>query len=101
MAMDKRTKGFEAKHALDQETEFKINAKANKFLGVWVAESLGLGTADAEVYAKELVVLAVGNNDAVVEKIIDDLSNHGITINESEIAAKKTQFLDEAKEELN
>ena len=37
-----REKGFEAKFKLDQETEFRIAARRNKLLGLWLAEKLGL-----------------------------------------------------------
>ena len=49
-----REKGFEAKYQHDQETQFKITARRNKLLGLWAAEQLGLGEADADVYAKEV-----------------------------------------------
>ena len=38
----KRKKGFEGKFARDQELEFKILARRNKYLGVWAAENLRL-----------------------------------------------------------
>ena len=37
-----REKGFERKFANDQEVEFKINAKRNKLLAIWVANILKL-----------------------------------------------------------
>ena len=30
-----RKKGYEAKYLKDQEAQFKIRAKRNKFLGLW------------------------------------------------------------------
>ena len=36
--LDERKKGYEGKFARDQELEFKILARRNKYLGVWVAE---------------------------------------------------------------
>ena len=36
-----REKGFEAKFKMDQEMEFKVDARRNKLLGVWLAEKLG------------------------------------------------------------
>ena len=40
--LDERKKGFEGKFARDQELEFKILARRNKYLGVWAAEKLGI-----------------------------------------------------------
>ena len=50
--LDERKKGFEGKFARDQELEFKILARRNKYLGVWAAEKLGLsGSAVADYFA--------------------------------------------------
>ena len=51
-----REKGFEAKYQHDQETLFKITARRNKLLGLWAAEQMNLSGADADAYAKEVVV---------------------------------------------
>ena len=37
-----RQKGFEAKFKMDQETEFKVDARRNKLLGLGLAETLVL-----------------------------------------------------------
>jgi len=38
---DAREEGFEKKFALDEELQFKANARRNKLLGLWAAEKLG------------------------------------------------------------
>src|SRR5215475_13511508 len=53
---DKRKEGFEKKFALDEEAKFKAMARRNKLLGLWAAEKLGLSGAEAEAYAKEVVL---------------------------------------------
>ena len=53
---DKREEGFEKKFALDEELRFKANARRNKLLGLWAAEKLGITGAEADAYAKEVVV---------------------------------------------
>ena len=53
---DKREEGFEKKFAHDEELRFKANARRNKLLGLWAAEKLGLSGAEADAYAKEVVV---------------------------------------------
>ena len=35
---DEREKGFEKKFIRDEELQFKVNAKRNKYLGEWAAE---------------------------------------------------------------
>src|SRR6476659_1683546 len=53
---DKREEGFEKKFAHDEELRFKATARRNKLLGLWAAEKLGLSDADADAYAKSVVL---------------------------------------------
>ena len=52
-SLEDRGEGFEKKFAHDAELKFKAEARRNKLLGLWAAEQMGLGDADA--YAKEVV----------------------------------------------
>ena len=54
--MKDRQEGFERKFAFDEELKFKATARRNKLLGLWAAEKLGKTGADAETYAKEVIV---------------------------------------------
>ena len=40
-SFEDRKKSFEKKFAHDQELQFKVSAKRNKYLGEWVSEILG------------------------------------------------------------
>ena len=53
---DQRQEGFEKKFAHDEELRFKATARRNKLLGLWAAELLGKTGADAEAYAKSVVM---------------------------------------------
>src|SRR3569623_27404 len=53
---DKREDGFEKQFAHDEELKFKATARRNKLLGIWAAEKLGLTGAEAEAYAKSVVM---------------------------------------------
>ena len=53
--LDERKKGFEGKFARDQELEFKILARRNKYLGVWAAEKLRLSGPAVEEYFAEVI----------------------------------------------
>src|SRR3981189_3557560 len=53
---DKREEGFEKRFAVDEELKFKANARRNRLLGLWAAAKLGLSGAEADAYAKEVVV---------------------------------------------
>jgi hypothetical protein len=76
---DKREEGFEKKFAHDEELLFKANARRNKLLGMWAAEKLGLTGAEAEAYAKSVVVAdfdEAGDGD-VFRKVRADLDAKG------------------------
>ena len=55
MSFNDREKAFEQKFSLDQQSSFKIEARASKLIGLWAAEKFGLTGADAESYAKEVI----------------------------------------------
>ena len=40
-SFDEREKGFEKKFAHDEEIQFKISARKNKYLGEWASKILG------------------------------------------------------------
>ena len=93
---DKREEGFEKQFAHDEELRFKATARCNKMLGLWAAGILGKSGADAEAYAKEVVLAdfeKAADHD-VVHKLIKDLQPKGIT--EQQIRTRMTELLSEA-----
>jgi|SRR6185437_13077635 len=93
---DEREEGFEKLFAHDEELRFKAIARRNKMLGLWAAGILGKSGADAEAYAKDVVMAefeAGGDND-VVRKVATDLQAKGIT--EAQIRTKMTELLAQA-----
>jgi hypothetical protein len=95
---DKREEGFEKQFALDEELRFKATARRNKMLGLWAAERLGLGSSDAENYAREIVltVFEQGGDRAVVEKIRKDLAAKGVVQSEHQITRTMTDLMAQA-----
>lgn len=90
---DKREEGFEKKFAHDEELQFKAMARRNKLLGLWAAGIMGKTGADADTYAKEVVVAdfeAAGDDD-VLRKVANDLADKGIT--EQQIRAQMNELL--------
>jgi hypothetical protein len=92
---DKREEGFEKEFAHDEELRFKALARRNKMLGLWAAGLLGKSSADAEAYAKEVVLAEFdeGGDDAVVGKIVNDLAGKA---NVEQVRAQMQTFLAEA-----
>lgn len=90
---DKREEGFEKKFAHDEELKFKAYARRNKLLGLWAAAELGKTGADADLYAKEVVLAdfeEAGDGD-VIRKVVTDLKSKGIT--EDDVIAKLSELL--------
>lgn len=97
-SFDKRKEGFEKQFAHDEELRFKAYARRNKLLGLWAAGLLGKTGADAEAYAKEVVLAdfeEAGDND-VVRKVVKDLAGKA---DESEIRAQMAALLAQAVEQ--
>ena len=97
-----RQKGFEAKYKHDQETLFKVNARRNKLLGLWAAEQMKITGAAAEAYAKEVVVADFdepGDAD-VVRKVIKDLSDNGVEVNEHRLRKEMERLSAVAREQV-
>lgn len=93
---DKREEGFEKKFAHDEELRFKAMARRNRLLGLWAAGVLGRSGAEADAYAKEVVLAdfeEAGDSD-VMRKVAGDLAGKGIT--EQQVRAKMTELLAEA-----
>jgi hypothetical protein len=97
---DKREEGFEKQFAVDEELKFKATARRNKMLGLWAAGKLGLSGAEAEAYAKEVVVsdLEEAGDHDVFRKIRGDFdaksvpdSDHQIRRTMDELMAKAIQ----------
>jgi hypothetical protein len=93
---DQRKEGFEKKFAHDEELRFKAMARRNKLLGLWAADILGKAEADAEAYAKEVVLADFehAGDDDVLRKVVQDLAGKGI--DEQQVRAKMTELLAQA-----
>ena len=95
---DKREEGFEKQFAHDEELKFKATARRNKLLGLWAAEKLGLSGAEAEDYAKSVVMADVeeaGDHD-VLHKSRRDFDAKGVAQSDHQISRTMTEFLAKA-----
>ncbi|MBO9472297.1 MULTISPECIES: DUF1476 domain-containing protein [unclassified Shimia] len=96
---DDRENAFEAKFAHDEETKFKAEARANKYLGLWAADLQDKFGDDAEAYALTVIRadFEEAGHDDVIRKVVADLE--GIAA-EEEIRAKRRECLLTAQQEL-
>ena len=99
---DRREEGFEKKFAHDEELLFKESARRNKMLGLWAAEKLGKTGADADAYAKSVVVadLEEAGDDDVFRKIKKDLEAGGVQQSDHQIRRTMDELLEKAVAEI-
>ena len=95
---DKREEGFEKQFAHDEELKFKALARRNKLLGLWAAEKLGKTGADADAYAKEVVMaeFEAGGDADVLKKVRKDFEAKGVAQTEEQIRQAMNQFMAQA-----
>ena len=99
---DEREKSFEKKFVRDEELQFKVNAKRNKYLGEWAAEKLDKSDTDKEAYVQEVIksdFTEPGDED-VFRKIQGDFKKASISISDSEIREQMTSLLERAKKDF-
>jgi hypothetical protein len=99
---DDREKGFEQKYKHDKELEFKVSARRNRLLGLWAAKELGLPDAEAEAYAKTVVMadFQKPGDDDVVDKIVGDFKSKGIEMSEHRVRKHMSELLDAARKQV-
>lgn len=99
---DKREEGFERKFAHDEELRFKAMARRNKLLGNWAAAKLGLSGAEADAYAKTVVMADFdepGDED-VFRKVRGDLDAKKVAVSDEELRRAMNDLLGRAIEEI-
>lgn len=97
-----REKAFEDKYKHDQDLQFRVEARRNKLLGLWIAEMLGKSEDESIAYAKEVVAsdFEEPGDDDVVRKIMGDLEKSGTDLSEPSLRKKMEELLAEAKEQV-
>lgn len=99
-SFDDRKKSFEKKFARDEELQFKISARRNKYIGEWVSGILGYNEEQKTKYIQEVIkadFAEVGDED-VFRKIKNDLNSHNI--DDNQIREKMDELNEKAKSEF-
>jgi len=99
---DEREKSFEKKFAKDQELQFKVAARSNKYLGEYICSLLGKSAQDTQSYIKDIVKadMEEAGSEDVFRKIKKDLNAASIKIEDSEIRNQMERALLRAKEDF-
>jgi hypothetical protein len=99
---DDRRRGQETKFQLDQELEFKAQARRAKLVGLWAAGLMGLSGEEADAYAKSVVIadLEEAGIEDLFRKIRADLDQHSVQLSDHQIRAKMEEALEEARDSV-
>jgi hypothetical protein len=91
-AFGDREKGFERKYQLDQDQQFRAQARRDKLFGQWVAGKLGKTGPAADTYAADVV----GSNfekpgdEDMLGKVRIDLKAANVAVSDAELAKALT-----------
>jgi hypothetical protein len=101
-AFRERERAFEAKYEYDEAVRFRVVTRRNKLLGMWVAGEIGLSGRNADAYAQKLVEYDLTHAGAgdIVDRILADLSNHGIEMSRHRLELRMARLLREAEAQV-
>ena len=99
-SFDEREKSFEKKFAHDQELQFKVSAKRNKYIGEWASKILGYDEAKEKEYIQAVIKsdFAEAGDEDVFRKIKEDLKNYNIS--DKDIRKKMDELNEKAKSDF-
>ena len=99
-SFEDRKKSFEKKFAHDEELQFKVSARRNKYLGQWASQILGYNSDQEKEYIQSVIKadFAEAGDEDVFRKIKADLKDHNIS--EEEIRKKMNELNEKAKSEF-
>ena len=101
-SFEEREKGFEKKFIRDEELQFKVNARRNKYLGEWAADRLGKSEKDKAAYVLEVIKsdFAEPGDDDVFKKIQSDFRKASVSMPDAEIKDQMNLLLERAKKDF-
>ena len=99
-SFDDRKKGFEKKFVHDEELQFKISARKNKYLGEWASKILGYKDEKEKEYIQSVIKadFAEAGDDDVFRKLKEDLKDHNIS--DEQIRRKMDELNEKAKSDF-
>jgi len=97
-----REKGFEKKFARDEELQFKVQARSNKYIAQFVSEKLGKSEDEKKKYVQEIIKadLEESGTEDVFRKIKRDFQEALVSIDDREIRDQMEKALIRAKEDF-
>ena len=100
-SFEDRKKSFEKKFVHDEELQFKVSAKRNKYLGEWASKILGYKEDQKKEYILSVIKadFAEAGDEDVFRKVKEDLKNHNIS--DEDIRTKMEETLQSAKKDFS
>jgi len=97
---NEREKSFEKKFAHDEELQFKVSARKNKYLGQWASQILGYDQEKEKEYIQAVIKsdFEEAGDEDVFRKLKVDLADHNIS--DEEIRKKMNELNQKAKSEF-
>ena len=97
---DERKKSFEKKFAHDEELQFKVSARRNKYIGEWASKILGYDEGKEKEYIQSVIKadFAEAGDEDVFRKIKEDLKDHSIS--DEDIRNKMKELDEKAKSDF-
>ncbi len=99
---DDRQKGEENRFARNEDLRFRITSRRNRLFGLWLAGELGRTGESAEAYAREVIEADFERpgDDDVVEKVMADIREAGLAIDEHKVRARLKALQQEAETQV-
>ena len=99
-SFEEREKGFEKKFAHDEELQFKVSARRNKYIGEWASKILGYNLDQEKEYIQSVIKadFAEAGDDDVFRKVKEDLKDHNIS--DEDIRKKMDELNEKAKSDF-
>lgn len=100
--LDDRKNAFENKFAHDADLQFRVEARACKLFGLWLAKELGMSEAEADAYAKTVVganLDEAGFGD-VLRAVRPDIEAKNLAFSDDQLLARLDGFMEEAKKQF-
>ena len=97
-----REKSFEKKFQLEEEMQFKIAARSNKYLGEWVSLKLGKNEEEKKNYIQEIIKadMEEAGSEDVFRKLKKDFETASVSIEDKEIRNQMEKALLRATEDF-
>ena len=97
-----RKNSFEKKFQMDQELQFKVAARSNKYLAEFVSSKLGKSDEKKQTYIQAIIKadMEEAGSEDVFRKIKKDFQEASFSIEDSEIRDEMQRALNRAKDDF-